>query len=157
MKKSLKLFLLITALIAALLLGTECGAELGASMSPTEAQEEALAVSGDTAKSPESDLGQLQDEDSVQTEDADQIEEDNDTLTTDDRIVTVILNTNKDRKRIHIPGKSCANQIKKEHYLEWTGTADELKEYAEQNGYVACGKCYPEKVLDIDLPINKKN
>lgn len=156
MKKTLKLFILITALIAALLLGTGCGAELGASMSPPGAQEEESVVSDDTAESSESDLYQLQNEDTAQTEDADQIEEDNDSLTSDDRIVTVVLNTNKDRMRIHIPNTSCADQIHEENFQEWTGTADELKEYAKENGYVACGRCHPERELNINLPIKKK-
>ena len=73
----------------------------------------------------------------------------------DDRIVTVVLNTNKDRKRIHIPDTRCAKQIHEENYQEWTGTADELKKFAEENGYVSCGTCHPETKLNIDLPKRK--
>jgi DNA-entry nuclease len=75
--------------------------------------------------------------------------------TADDRIVTVVLNTNKDRKRIHIPDTRCAKQIHEENYQEWTGTADELKKFAEENGYVPCGTCHPETKLNIDLPKRK--
>ena len=71
-------------------------------------------------------------------------------------IVTVVLNTNKDRRRIHIPGTSCAKQIHTENYEEWTGTAEELKAFAEQYGYVSCGSCEPDKELGIDLPKKKK-
>lgn len=70
--------------------------------------------------------------------------------------VTVILNTNKDRLRIHMPGTSCAEQIHDENYKEWTGTAEELKAFAEQYGYVSCGSCHPDKKLGIDLPQKKK-
>lgn len=70
--------------------------------------------------------------------------------------VTVVLNTNKDRRRIHIPGTSCAKQIHTENYEEWTGTAEELKAFAEQYGYVACGSCHPDPKLGIDLPKKKK-
>lgn len=73
----------------------------------------------------------------------------------DDRIVTVVLNTNPDRKRIHIPDTRCAKQIHEENYQEWTGTADELKKFAEENGYVPCGTCHPETKLNIDLPKRK--
>ena len=72
--------------------------------------------------------------------------------TRDDRVVTVILNTNEDRLRIHMPGTTCAKQIHKENYQEWTGTADELKKFAEEHGYVPCGQCHPELELNIDLP-----
>lgn len=70
----------------------------------------------------------------------------------DEEVITVVLNTNKDRRRIHIPGTYCAGQIHEENYLEWTGTADELNEYAKKYGYVACGSCHPETKLGIDLP-----
>ncbi len=73
----------------------------------------------------------------------------------DGSTITVILNTNPDRKRIHMPGTSCADQIHKENYEEWTGTAEELKEFAEKEGYVPCGTCHPEKKLNIDLPKRK--
>ena len=74
----------------------------------------------------------------------------------DDRTITVVLNTNEDRKRIHMSNASCVETIKDENRLEWTGTADELKEYAEKNGYVPCGTCHPEKKLNIDLPKRKE-
>lgn len=70
----------------------------------------------------------------------------------DEEVISVVLNTNKDRRRIHIPGTYCAGQIHEENYLEWTGTADELKEFATKYGYVACGSCHPENELGIDLP-----
>lgn len=73
----------------------------------------------------------------------------------DDRVVTVVLNTNPDRKRIHLSDAKCIEKIKPENRSDWTGTADELKEYAEREGYVPCGTCNPDKKLGIDLPERK--
>ena len=73
----------------------------------------------------------------------------------DERTVTVVLNTNEDRKRIHMADAHCVETIKPENRSEWTGTADELKKFAEENGYVPCGTCHPEKKLNIDLPKRK--
>ena len=73
----------------------------------------------------------------------------------DDRTVTVVLNTNPTRKRIHLADSRCVETIKPENRSDWTGTADELKKYAEENGYVPCGTCHPEKKLNIDLPTKK--
>ena len=70
----------------------------------------------------------------------------------DEGSITVVLNTNPDRKRIHVPGTHCASQIHAENYLEWTGTAKELNEYAKENDYIACGSCHPELKLGIELP-----
>jgi len=75
-----------------------------------------------------------------------------DDQTADDRVVTVVLNTNPDRKRIHLKDTHCAGQIHPENYQEWTGTADELKDYAEKEGYVPCGSCHPDTYYGIDLP-----
>ena len=85
---------------------------------------------------------------------ADQAEEN--TEAADARVITVVLNTNKDRKRIHLPDESCTKDIKPENYAEWTGTEDELEEYARKNGYVPCGRCDPDKKLGLDLPDRNK-
>ena len=74
----------------------------------------------------------------------------------DANTITVVLNTNKDRLRIHMQGTSCSEKIHDENYLLWTGTEDELIDYAKKYGYVACGTCHPERKLGIDLPTNKK-
>jgi DNA-entry nuclease len=73
----------------------------------------------------------------------------------DDRVIKVVLNTNEDRKRIHMADAGCVETIKPENRSDWTGTADELKKFAEENGYVPCGTCHPEKKLNIDLPKRK--
>ena len=80
---------------------------------------------------------------------------DDQSSTGEGKTVTVILNTNKSRKRIHIPGKHCAETIGANNKQEWTGTEQELIEFAKEYGYVACGSCDPDKELGIDLPTNK--
>ncbi len=76
--------------------------------------------------------------------------------TSDGNTITVVLNTNKTRKRIHMAdSKRCIESINPENYKEWTGTPEELKEFAEKNGYVPCGTCEPGEQLGIDLPKRK--
>lgn len=140
--KQIKKFLFVT-IILLLLFATGCGVNqnLGASMLHANEIAESAA---------ESDV--IEDYDAQKEQQLDQTEEDQ---IKDDRVVTVILNTNKNRKRIHLENRSCSNKIGANNKQEWTGTADELIEYARKYGYVACGSCHPEKELDIDLPTNK--
>lgn len=164
--KRIKCILVFVALLMIVLLLTSCGSDinLGASMSGFNGTEEASPADEEGEESTDieeydyeaADTDNEEDEQTnsaqehVDEEDgqADSVEE----QIIDNRIVTVILNTNKDRKRIHLENKSCSNKIGKNNRQEWTGTADELIEYARKYGYVACGSCHPERELDIDLP-----
>ena len=167
--KRIKRILVFVALSVIVLLITGCGSDinLGASMSELNEPDEASATVEDYDESAEAEeydneSADADDEEDEHVESAEeQITDEEDKQAdsaeeqvADDRIVTVILNTNKDRKRIHIPGTSCANQIHEENYLEWTGTESELVEYAKEHGYVACGRCHPDVKLGIDLPHN---
>lgn len=148
--KRFKYIVICTALLLILLLATGCGSgvSLSASMSGLNETEETTDISDEDEESAdieEYDYEYADDEEAStgQTEES---------QTTDGKIVNVVINTNPDRKRIHIPGTSCAKQIHEENYLDWTGTEEELLEYAKENGYVACGRCHPDTKLGIDLP-----
>lgn len=152
--KRIKHILAFVALLVMGLLITGCGSEinLGASMSGISEIEENTAVNDEFDEPDESD--EYDYDDTKQDEEDEEIEQVGEEQETDDNTITVVLNTNKERKRIHIPGTSCANQIHEENYLEWTGTEAELINYAKDNGYVACGRCHPDTKLGIDLPKN---
>ena len=168
--KRIKRILVFVALLVIVLLIAGCGSDmnLGASMSGFSEPEEAPATVeafDESAEAIEHDYesADADDEEDEQTDPAEeQIEDKEDEQAglaqeqvVDDRIVTVILNTNKDRKRIHLDNKSCSNKIGKGNKQVWTGTADELIEYARKYGYIACGSCHPERELSIDLPTKK--
>lgn len=152
--KQIKNFLIVAILLVLLLFATGCGINqnLGASMLQTNEIEEPASE-----EEPAADVDVVEDSDVLEEQQLDQPEEDQieEDQIVDDRVVTVILNTNKDRKRIHLENRSCTNKINAENRQVWTGTADELIDYAREHGYVACGSCHPEKELDIDLPTNK--
>lgn len=148
--KRIRLLVVFVALLMIVSLAAGCGSDinLSASMSDLNEPEEASVVADEKEESAdieEFDYEYADDEGDGQTE---IIEE---KQVVDDKTITVVLNTNKDRKRIHIPDTSCAKQIHKENYLEWTGTESELVEFAIKNGYVACGRCHPDTKLGIDL------
>lgn len=164
MMKKVKWLTLIAAIIIALICIAGCGMDsssLGASANIPDASADTIAEEGADemeAAYNEEDVDDI--EDDYDVEDLEEITEDekvadDEEKLSDERTITVVLNTNKNRKRIHIPDTRCANQIHEENYLEWTGTAEELIDYAKKNGYVACGMCHPDVELNIELPKNK--
>ena len=141
-----KCILVFVAVLMLILLITGCGSgiDLSASMAGINETEETPSVEAEYDESVETDEYDNDDteedeydEEDEEGEETEQVEEDQET----DNTITVVLNTNKDRLRIHIPDTSCANQIHEENYQEWTGTEEELINYAREYGYVACGRC----------------
>ncbi len=147
-----KYIIICVVLLLILLLATGCGSEvsLGASMSGLNETEETTDISDEDVES--EDIEEEEYDYEFADEEAEQTEQIEENQADDSGDVHVVLNTNPDRKRIHIPGTSCAGQIKEENYLDWTGTEEELVKYAEENGYVACGRCHPDTKLGIELP-----
>ena len=154
-----KCILVFVAVLMLILLITGCGSgiDLSASMAGINENEETQSVEAEYDESVDTDEDDHDDtEDDEYDEEAEKAEPVEEKQEPDDKTITVILNTNKDRMRIHIPGTSCANQIHEENYQEWTGTEEELINYAREYGYVACGRCHPETKLGIDLPTKKQ-
>ena len=149
--KRIKYIIICAALLLILLFATGCGSgvSLSASMSGLNETEETSDISDEEEESADIEEYDYEYADDEEEEKAEQAEEGK---AVDDRVVHVVINTNPDRKRIHIPGTSCADQIHEENYLDWTGTEEELLEYAKEHGYVACGKCHPDTKLGIELP-----
>lgn len=148
--RQFKYIVICTTLLLILLLATGCGSEvsLSASMSGLSETEETSDISDEDEESAEIEEYDYEyaDEEEEQTGQAEENQEGS------GKVINVVINTNPDRKRIHIPGTSCADQIHEENYLDWTGTEEELLEYAKEHGYVACGRCHPDTKLGIELP-----
>ena len=166
MKRNLVYIALLVMLLVMLSLITACGSgvNLSASMSGVNESEEASsAVEEDEETAENVEDADFDEEDADDSDEwAEDIDEDDldtdeaaDNSAVDGNTITVILNTNEDRMRIHMPDTSCAGQIHAENYQEWTGTEQELIDFANEYGYVACGRCHPEKKLGIDLPTKK--
>ena len=166
----MKRILVFIALLVMLSLITACGSgvNLSASMSGVNESGEASAaaekdedsVETEDFDSEDADFDEAFDEeDDEWAEDSDEDDVDTDEAEEDSAVdgntITVILNTNEDRKRIHMPDTSCAGQIHEENYQEWTGTEQELIDFANEYGCVACGRCHPDTKLGIDLPKKK--
>ena len=167
MKRNLVYIALLVMLLVMLSLITACGSgvNLSASMSGVNESEEASAAveeDEETAETEDYDAEDVDfDEDNDEESDEWAEDSDEDAVDTDEaegdsavdgNTITVVLNTNKDRKRIHLLDTSCAGQIHAENYQESTGTEQELIDFANEYGYVACGRCHPDTKLGIDLP-----
>ena len=170
MKRKILYFALVIMLITSFAVLTGCGdmSKLAGSVSSVmeeESSEDAEETVIDQTEEQSDDLESTTAEDMVDEQSKETGEEQSEEEQLGDveeeqhedvNTITVVLNTNKERLRIHMPGTSCSEKIKEENYLEWTGTSDELINYANEHGYVACGTCHPERKLGIDLPTNKK-
>ena len=120
-----------------------CGVDLAAS---------AGGISLDNASEEQADLEEHVEEgydESAEEEASDEIDDES-TADIDEETYEVILNSNPERMRYHLPGCRGVGQISEEHYQEYKLTKEEIKDKEQNDGWIPCGWCHPERKLGID-------
>lgn len=145
--------LLVIALVIMSAAFSACGVDLAASAGNISADNLGESSLDETADDYADDL----DESSDDEEDADL--EEYDAEYSDDSMdedvsgngekYEIILNSNPDRMRYHLPECRGVKQISEEHYQKYELTKEEIKEKEENAGWIACGWCHPDRELGV--------
>ena len=132
--------LLLIILITAVMAFSSCGVDLAASAGNISSD---TSVESQAEEESESSDSTEEDYDDEEAEEDSQIDADAGTY-------KIVLNSNPSRMRYHTPDCRGVDEISEAHYQEYELTAEEIKEKQENEGWIPCGWCHPDRELGID-------